>query len=97
MARGNTIYGNGSGSSQVDEECVSETTSFRLVISARHPARPTTPRLTRFTVIKLLLAAIYINYTTTIIDDEGIEHIDHMIAAPVGDKLIVSFSRAPMD
>ena len=55
-----------------------------------------TPRLTRFTVLKILLASIYMNYTTTIIDDEGIQHIDDMIAAPVGDKLIVRFSRVPV-
>jgi hypothetical protein len=30
------------------------------------------------------------------IDDEGIEHIDGLIAAPVGDKLILGFSRVPM-
>jgi len=55
-----------------------------------------TPRLTRFTVLKLLLASIYMNYATTMIDDEGIEHIDDVIAAPVGDKLILGFSRVPM-
>jgi hypothetical protein len=55
-----------------------------------------TPRLTRFTVLKLLLASIYMNYATTTIDDEGIEQIDDVIAAPVGDKLILGFSRVPM-
>jgi hypothetical protein len=46
--------------------------------------------------LKLLLASIYMNYATTIVDDEGIEHIDDVIAAPVGDKLILGFSRVPM-
>jgi Cytochrome P450 len=55
-----------------------------------------TTRLTRFIVLKLLLASIYMNYTTTVIDDEGIEHIDDVIAAPVGDKLILGFSCVPM-
>jgi hypothetical protein len=55
-----------------------------------------TPQLTRFTVLKLLLASIYMNYATTTIDDEGIEHIDDVIAAPVGDKLILGFSRVSM-
>jgi hypothetical protein len=48
------------------------------------------------TVSKLLLASIYINYVTTVIDDQGIEHIDDVFAAPVGDKLILGFSRVPM-
>lgn len=55
-----------------------------------------TPRLTRFIVLKLLLASIYMNYATTMIDDEGIEHTDDVIAAPVGDKLILGFSLVPM-
>lgn len=55
-----------------------------------------TPRLTRLTVLKLLLTSIYMNYATTVIDDEGIEHIDDVIAVPVGDKLILGFSRVPM-
>jgi hypothetical protein len=55
-----------------------------------------TPRLTRLTVSKLLLASIYMNYATTVIDDEGIEHMDDVIAAPVGDKLILGFTRVPM-
>ena len=52
--------------------------------------------LSRSTVAKLLLASIYINYTTTIVDDDGIEHIDDVVAFPVGDKLILGFNRAPM-
>ena len=55
-----------------------------------------TPRLTRLIVLKLLLASIYMNYATTVIDDEGIEHRDDVIAAPVGDKLILGFSRVPV-
>ena len=55
-----------------------------------------TPRLTRFTVLKLLLASIYMNYTTTIIDDEGIEQIDDAFAVPAGDKLILGFNRVPL-
>ncbi|KAF7509447.1 hypothetical protein GJ744_008010 [Endocarpon pusillum] len=47
-------------------------------------------------VLKLLLAAIYMNYATTVIDDEGIEHVEDLIAVPVGDKLILGFSRVAM-
>ena len=70
---------------------------FALVGKFGSPSCETCPpRLTRFTVLKLLVASIYMNYATTMIDDEGIEHIDDVIAAPVGDKLILGFSRVPM-
>ena len=41
--------------------------------------------------IKLVLAAIYTNFMTMIINDEGIEQEDSYIAPPVGRKLIVEF------
>ncbi|MCJ1397781.1 hypothetical protein MMC11_000977 [Xylographa trunciseda] len=44
-------------------------------------------------VLKLIIAAIYTNYTTTIVDDEGIEQMDTYTARPVGDKLILQFHR----
>ncbi|MCJ1283467.1 hypothetical protein MMC26_002796 [Xylographa opegraphella] len=44
-------------------------------------------------VLKLMIAAIYTNYTTTIVDDEGIEQMDTYTARPVGDKLILQFHR----
>ncbi len=43
--------------------------------------------------MKLIVASIYTNYSTYIIDDEGIEQLDSMIASPAGDKLILGFSR----
>jgi hypothetical protein len=43
--------------------------------------------------MKLVIAAIYTNYTTYIIDDEGIEQSISMIAVPGGDKLILGFNR----
>ncbi|KAN0083684.1 Cytochrome P450 [Elaphomyces granulatus] len=43
--------------------------------------------------IKLVLAAIYTNFMTIIINDEGIEQEDSYIAPPVGRKLIVEFRR----
>jgi hypothetical protein len=43
------------------------------------------------TVIKLLVAAIYTNFTTTIVNDKGIEHRDDTFANPVSDQLILQF------
>jgi hypothetical protein len=45
--------------------------------------------------MKLVVAAVYTNYTTYIVDDEGIEQIDHMIARPVAEKLLLGFKRLP--
>jgi hypothetical protein len=43
--------------------------------------------------MKLIVASMYTNYSTYIIDDEGIEQLDGMIAAPAGDKLNLGFKR----
>jgi hypothetical protein len=43
--------------------------------------------------MKLVVASIYTNYTTYIIDDEGIEQLDSMIASPAGEKLVLGFNR----
>ena len=43
--------------------------------------------------MKLVIAAIYTNYTTEIVDDEGIEQADTFVSAPVGGKLILRFKR----
>lgn len=42
-------------------------------------------------VLKLITASIYANFTTTIIDDEGIEQADSYIAGPVSGKLVLKF------
>lgn len=42
--------------------------------------------------IKLVMAAAYTNFTTSIIDDEGIEQDHEFISLPKGRKLIVQFS-----
>jgi hypothetical protein len=47
------------------------------------------------TVMKLIVASIYTNYTTYIIDDEGIEQRDTVLAAPAGEKLVLGFNRIP--
>lgn len=41
------------------------------------------------TEIKYVVAAMYSNYTTTIVDDTDIEQIDAYTAPPVSDKLII--------
>ena len=43
--------------------------------------------------MNLLVAAIYTNYTTTIVDDHGIEQADAYTAGPVGNKLFLRFER----
>lgn len=42
-------------------------------------------------VMKTVLAAIYTTFETWIIDDEGIEQPDEILAPPTGDKLILGF------
>lgn len=43
--------------------------------------------------IKLLVAAIYSNYATAIVDDEGIEEIDAYTTRPRANRLVLRFSR----
>lgn len=45
------------------------------------------------TEMKLITAAIYTNYTTHIIDDEGIEQVDRYTAHPRANQLILKFER----
>lgn len=44
-----------------------------------------------FVEMKLAVAAIYTNFLTTIVDDEGIEAIDAYTVKPRGNKLILKF------
>ncbi|KAF2089541.1 cytochrome P450 [Saccharata proteae CBS 121410] len=44
--------------------------------------------------MKFIVAAIYTNYTTMIIDDEGIEQLDMYTAPPKSEKLMLAFARA---
>ncbi|MCJ1243926.1 hypothetical protein MMC30_001123 [Trapelia coarctata] len=43
--------------------------------------------------IKLVITAIYTNYTTKVVDDEGIEQDDGYTVGPVGNKLILRFEK----
>jgi hypothetical protein len=45
------------------------------------------------TEIKLVIAAIYTNFRTYVVDDEGIEQEDGYTCGPVGNKLILRFER----
>lgn len=47
--------------------------------------------------IKLVIAAIYTNYTTKVIDDEGIEQDDGYTVGPVGNKLILRFEKLDIE
>ena len=44
--------------------------------------------------MKLIIAAIYTNWRTVIVDDEGIEEIDAYTTKPTSNKLILRFERA---
>lgn len=44
--------------------------------------------------MKLIIAAIYTNYATEIVDDEGIEQADTYISRPIANKLILRFKHA---
>jgi hypothetical protein len=65
-----------------------------------HFATQSTPNI-RFTalmlicllVLKVLVATIYTEYKTTVIDDEGIEQADSYLSFPVGERLILGFDR----
>jgi hypothetical protein len=43
--------------------------------------------------MKLITASIYTNFTTHIVDDEGIEQIDAYTAGPRANKLMLRFER----
>jgi len=43
--------------------------------------------------MKLVIAAIYTNFETEIVDAEGIEQTDAFISGPVGEKLVLRFKK----
>ncbi|KAF1948950.1 cytochrome P450, partial [Byssothecium circinans] len=40
-------------------------------------------------VMKIMVAAVYTNYTTSIVDDEGMEQADTFLGHPIGEKLML--------
>lgn len=43
--------------------------------------------------MKLVIAAIYSNFSTHIVDDTGIEQIEAYVSGPRANKLILEFKR----
>lgn len=43
--------------------------------------------------MKHAIAAIYTNFTTEVVDAEGIEQAEGFTAGPAGDKLVLQFSK----
>jgi len=43
--------------------------------------------------MKYIVAALYSNYSTTIVDDTGIEQMDSYTAPPKSDKLMVRLAK----
>jgi hypothetical protein len=43
--------------------------------------------------MKYIIAALYSNFSTSIVDDTGIEQIDSYTAPPKNDKLMVKLKR----
>jgi hypothetical protein len=44
--------------------------------------------------MKLIIGSIYTNYTTYVVNDDGIEQLDGMVAAPAAEQLILGFKRS---
>lgn len=53
-----------------------------------------TGALTKETEMKLMVAAVYSNYQTSIVDDTGIEAIDAYATRPRSNRLSLRFERA---
>jgi hypothetical protein len=43
--------------------------------------------------LKMVVAGIYTNFTTTIVDDEGIEQMDGYTVGPKSGRLLVQFNK----
>lgn len=83
----------GSGHSVVVEECVwAAILLFRVRGSDVLSALAVSEELLIVdTEMKLVTAAIYSNFRTTVVDDDGIEAIDAYTVKPTSDKLILKF------
>lgn len=57
-----------------------------------NPFPSLTSWLTGIAEMKLVTAAIYSNFKTSIVDDDGIEAIDAYTVKPRSDKLILEFT-----
>lgn len=43
--------------------------------------------------LKMVVAAIYTNFTTAIADDDGIEHSDGYVGGPKSGRLLIQFNK----
>jgi len=43
--------------------------------------------------IKLVIAAVYTNFESFVVDDEGVEQEDGYLAGPIGNRLMVRFEK----
>ncbi len=43
--------------------------------------------------MKLLVATVYTNFTSSVVDDEGIEQIDGLVGGPKSNRLVLKFER----
>ena len=48
-----------------------------------------------FAEMKYIVAALYSNYSTSILDDTGIEQIDSYTAPPKNDELMIRLDKLP--
>jgi len=45
--------------------------------------------------MKLVVAAVFTNFETHVVVDEGMEQMDHLVARPVAEKLLMGFKHLP--
>jgi hypothetical protein len=45
--------------------------------------------------MKLVVAAVITNFETHVVDDQGMEQMDHLLARPVAEKVLMGFKRLP--
>lgn len=75
--------------------CVLEVT-WRFIVCRSGVDSPSLIVADPSTEMKYILAAIYTNFITIIVNDEGIEQKDLYTAPPSGGKLIVKLEVAPV-
>ena len=46
-------------------------------------------------MLKLFAAGVFANFDMLLVEDCGMDQVDHMIARPVAEKMIVGFKRFP--
>jgi hypothetical protein len=62
-------------------------------VSCAFESKPASPNADAVTEMKYIIAALYSNCSTTIVDDTGIEQSDSYTAPPKSDKLIIKLEK----